>query len=492
MAEVRRGVMVTPAGERPVAIKRLRVDREVTVAARQRMIAEARLVFQLTHANICQVIDLAENEDGIFIVMELVNGLDLRALLQRLKTERRSLEVAHAVYIAREVARALAYAHRRTDGQGRSLLLIHGDVTPANILLSAEGEVKLADFGISRALRTLAPGNEVQGGTPGFMAPEVEAATPATMDQRADLYGIGAVLYAALAGTPPRREENDPRALARRRPEVPNEILDVIARATALRPDERYLSAADLELALSVPLARRFPQFVPSVLGAMVTEQAARSGDTLPLLPSGAASPIPGDHETVLSSLTCVGGRTVVDSRDVAEAEAPPHATLPLAPPTARRSLGLFGAAAALVVLAAVIAGPLRRAPPSAPVAVPLSAPAVAVAPAAPKAVPPATLPPSVAPPVSPLPPVSAARSERERRARKAAPGGIGYLTVSSVPWGVPYIDGKPVAKQTPLYRLPVATGPHRVAVLLAAKQMSTAQQVTVRPGETHTLGFRP
>src|SRR5262249_3281789 len=152
-----------------------------------RIVAEARLVFQLTHANICQVLDLGVNEDGTFIVMEFVDGPDLETLLQKLRKREQWLDIPNALHIVREVAQGLDYAHRRTDAMGHSLTLIHGDVKPKNILLSREGEVKLADFGIARAVRTIAPGNRVSGGTRGFMAPE---ALGQALNQRSDIYSL--------------------------------------------------------------------------------------------------------------------------------------------------------------------------------------------------------------------------------------------------------------------------------------------------------------
>src|SRR5438128_2389178 len=94
MAEVHLGTMVGPAGERRVAIKRLVADNALDDDARRRLVEEARLVFQLTHANICQVFDLATNADGTFVVMEFVEGLDLRALVRRAGP----LELPHALY----------------------------------------------------------------------------------------------------------------------------------------------------------------------------------------------------------------------------------------------------------------------------------------------------------------------------------------------------------------------------------------------------------
>src|SRR5687767_7175383 len=202
MGVVHAGTMVSFAGRRRVAIKRLSAEGEVSAAARARLVAEARLVFQLTHRNICQVLDLGANQEGAFIVMEFVDGLDLRGLLRQLGDDGEHLDVASAVYVAREVAQALDYAHRRTDDGGQPLDLVHGDVTPPNILLSVEGEVKLTDFGIARALGTTAPGTHVVGGTPGYVPPEVASGL---IDSRADIYSLGVTLYAALTGRDPSR-----------------------------------------------------------------------------------------------------------------------------------------------------------------------------------------------------------------------------------------------------------------------------------------------
>ncbi len=184
MAVVYRGTQVTPAGTRTVAIKRIadRGGKEET----DRLVSEGQLVFRLNHANICQVLDLAVTAEGTFLIMEYVDGTDLARMIAHAADAGQPLDVAFAVYAARETARALDYAHRRTDDRGRALLLIHGDVTPQNILISREGEVKLSDFGIARSFGNSAPGNNLsRAGTPYFIAPEV---MEAGSDRRADVY----------------------------------------------------------------------------------------------------------------------------------------------------------------------------------------------------------------------------------------------------------------------------------------------------------------
>src|SRR5262245_17845836 len=110
MGAVHLGTMVTAAGERQVAIKRLLDRSEKEAEATRRIISEARLVYRLTHANICQVLDLAESDEGTFIVMEYVDGCDLQQLLSDASHRGEVLEVPLLVHIAREVAQALDYA----------------------------------------------------------------------------------------------------------------------------------------------------------------------------------------------------------------------------------------------------------------------------------------------------------------------------------------------------------------------------------------------
>ncbi|HUS66686.1 MAG TPA: serine/threonine-protein kinase, partial [Kofleriaceae bacterium] len=251
MAVVHLARMIGPAGDRRVAIKQLARTKEVTAAGQARLAAEARLVFRLTHANICQVLDLGENADGTFVVMEYVHGCDLGHLVSDLEARGRRLDVAVCVYVAREVARALDYAHRHGDGDGRSMGLVHGDASPRNVLLSVEGEVKLADFGIARAMGMTAPGTGILGGTPGFIAPEVASGI---VDRRSDIYSLGETLARALG------ERDDASAALR----------ELVLRATARDPSARFSTAGEMERALAMELSRRHPGFTPTVLAEVV------------------------------------------------------------------------------------------------------------------------------------------------------------------------------------------------------------------------------
>ena len=465
MGVVYSGTMVSPAGARPIAIKRL-LDREHT-EANERLVAEARLAFSLTHANICQVLDLGVNDDGTFVVMELVNGVDVRSLLRGLASSSERLDIAHALYIAREVARALDYAHRRADADNRSLGLVHGDVTPSNVLVSNEGEVKLTDFGIARAVRAVAPGTGLVAGTPGYMAPESRATGG---DHRSDIYSLGMTLYTMLVNERPTDSPIASR-LREQRPDIGHELSAIVERATAADPQARYLSARELERALSIVLAQKYPDHTPSNLADVV--RVHMSG--------GGAPPV---RELALTSLTHSAGSVATETTIPLGARK----TATAAPPRSRRRI--YVAIAALLLLVAVggVAAVVMSARESDPAArVPADPSPVAASPPAHVA------PQPPAPSEPPRAPTPRARSSNRDDSARPAAARAGFLTVSSVPWGVVYVDGKRVAAETPVYKLQVAAGKHEVRVFFPDRgSYSAAQRITIESGKTTVLGFRP
>src|SRR5687768_10516378 len=159
---------------------------------------EARLSATLDHANIIHTIDLVTAGDEYFIVMEYLDGADLRTLLKRAKRSRIGrLSAAAGVYVAREVLSALAYAHSKIGPHGKPLHLIHRDVSPSNILLSRNGEVKLTDFGIAKASTHNSVFYRVKGKV-GYMSPE--QARNQVLDHRSDLYSLAVCIYEVIAG----------------------------------------------------------------------------------------------------------------------------------------------------------------------------------------------------------------------------------------------------------------------------------------------------
>ncbi|MDX9722360.1 MAG: serine/threonine-protein kinase, partial [Myxococcota bacterium] len=155
MAEVFLGWMNSVGGlRRKVAIKRILPD----LAQKQNelfsnmFVDEARLAFQLEHDNIVRVYDVGQSANTFFIVMEYVEGMDLKRIYDKLVERRQYLPVDVALYIVSQVCLGLAYAHGMTDDDGQQLGLIHNDISPPNVLVGRYGEVKVADFGLSDAV----------------------------------------------------------------------------------------------------------------------------------------------------------------------------------------------------------------------------------------------------------------------------------------------------------------------------------------------------
>ncbi len=180
------------------------------------LIMEAKLAARLDHANIVQVHDLGRADGFLYIAMQYVEGFDLNDLLRRCSRTKTALPVQYALLVVIEALRALDYAHRKTSDDGAPLGIVHRDVSPSNLLISFEGEVKLCDFGIAHANDAAPNGaysEDVIKGKAGYMSPEQASGHP--LDGRADVFAVGIVLWELLSG----------RRLYKTAPELPS-LLD--------------------------------------------------------------------------------------------------------------------------------------------------------------------------------------------------------------------------------------------------------------------------
>src|SRR5215467_4082547 len=156
-------------------------------------IGEAKLVADLIHTNIVQTYHLGETQGVYFIAMELIRGANLEQFSQQMVDRKRVLPKELAVFIVSRVARGLAYAHAKTDKDGRHLGIVHRDVSFKNIMIAFEGDVKLTDFGIAKAKGFLVDNEgEVVAGKADFMSPE--QANFQITDKRSDIFSVGVVL----------------------------------------------------------------------------------------------------------------------------------------------------------------------------------------------------------------------------------------------------------------------------------------------------------
>lgn len=235
---------------RQVALKIVRPQLAETAAAAETLLkrfrAEAETVARATHANIVQIYAIDQAGDLNYMALEYVEGRNLRELVEKQKP----IAFAHGLKIMAQVAAALQRA--------AELSIVHRDIKPENILVARNGDVKVADFGLSRCFdRPLdLTRSGVVMGTPLYMSPEqVEMKSP--VDHRSDLYSFGATCYFMFAGIPPFRGEtpievayqhvhNDPTPLADLRPDLPPEVCALVHRMMAKKPEERYQTAGEV------------------------------------------------------------------------------------------------------------------------------------------------------------------------------------------------------------------------------------------------------
>lgn len=269
MAEVFRGVAESTVGgiKRAVAIKRILPNLAKNKRFVQMFLDEARLAMSLQHANIVQVFDIgmsetAPGEQAYFLVMEFVDGANLKVLLDAMRAMNERMPVHQALYILMEICRALAFAHDLNDPEtGRPLTIVHRDISPPNILISRKGEVKLADFGLAKAASQLEhtdPG--VVKGKFSYLSPE--AANAQDLDGRADVFAVGILLYELLTGKRLFEGESDYKTvlavrqahvppIAPQNPDVSAELEGIIRKALAKDVNQRYQRADDLGDALA-------------------------------------------------------------------------------------------------------------------------------------------------------------------------------------------------------------------------------------------------
>ena len=224
----------------------------------QMFVDEARIVAQLTHPNIGQVFELGEHDGDYFIAMEFIDGLDLAELRDECQREGAEIPVAHAARIIRDVLQALDYAHNFSDHDGNEVELIHRDISPQNILISNEGVVKLVDFGVAKTElnRTKTETGAVKGKF-AYMAPEqIESQS---LDQRVDIFAVGAVFYELLTGKKPFGDDlqavsritsvdaTDPRS---HRDDIPEPIARIILKALQRDREKRFSTASEMERAV--------------------------------------------------------------------------------------------------------------------------------------------------------------------------------------------------------------------------------------------------
>jgi serine/threonine protein kinase len=292
MAEVYIARKITNQFQKVVAIKRIlphyAFDRDFIAMLRQ----EAQISSQLQHSNIVQVFDFGYVEGSIGLVMEFIDGCDLRALLSNSERQNTRIEVPAAIYIAAEVASGLHFVHNARNAQGQDLSLVHRDISPQNVLISWGGKIKVIDFGIADSKDNndeTKPG--VVKGKYSYMSPEQVSGKP--LGPKSDIFSLGIVLWETLAmerlfnsnselETMKRiHEVQIDTALIKCNPQVNPELQSVILRALNKSEDGRYSNAQEFSVTLRRYLQTNYPQWTPENLGNFATKVMAKQKQEL-------------------------------------------------------------------------------------------------------------------------------------------------------------------------------------------------------------------
>jgi len=241
--------------EKQVVLKRILTQYSADPQFRNMLLDEAHISMTLQHGSIVQVLDLGVAAGRYFLALELVDGWDLEKILQRAYKAEMVFPTALGLYVVAETCRALAYAHGKSR-DGKPLGIVHRDISPNNVLLSGEGEVKLADFGIAKAQRKreqTAAG--VIKGKVAYMSPE--QARGEVIDRRSDIFSVGSMLYRMMTDRLPFEANNDLESLLRvqkaefpapqdAKPTIGASVAAIIRRAMRLHPAERYQTADEM------------------------------------------------------------------------------------------------------------------------------------------------------------------------------------------------------------------------------------------------------
>ncbi len=235
-----------------VALKRLPPSLAANPKSLDHFTTEADLCKLLDHPHIVKVVEVGVNEDTYFIAMEFVDGTDLARILRRCRRNRIQLPADFALYLAKVLLDALAYAHAAVGASGAPLHIVHCDVSPSNLFISRTGEVKLGDFGVARGRSVGAEGGVVEGKVH-YLSPE---AIEGQLTPAADLWAAAVTLYELLTLERPFNGATKERvidAIRRRhylpihelRPEVPLALSQVVDRAFAQEPSSRFHAAGE-------------------------------------------------------------------------------------------------------------------------------------------------------------------------------------------------------------------------------------------------------
>jgi eukaryotic-like serine/threonine-protein kinase len=288
MAEIFLALQTGEEGfQKPVVLKRILPALAADPSFVRMLVDEAHIASTLNHSNLVQVLDLGKSRDQYFLVLEFVDGWSLEQVRRRAQHAKLKLPLPLALHVVGALCRGLAYVHTRTRN-GKSLGIVHRDVTPQNVLLSREGEVKLADFGIAKAIgKSEKSATGVIKGKFAYMSPEQSMGAP--LDGRSDLFSVGTLLYLLTTGRKPFDGPTDLDVIIqvrRARYEKPStiskdynpDVARLIARALRVDVSRRWQSAEQVADRIDAILVKLGQPSGPAPLKRWLESLSARDG----------------------------------------------------------------------------------------------------------------------------------------------------------------------------------------------------------------------
>jgi tRNA A-37 threonylcarbamoyl transferase component Bud32 len=324
------------AFRRLYAVKRLHANLVSDLSVREMFMEEARIAGLIRHPNVVSVLDVGEDAEGPFLIMDYVEGASLSAMLKRALASDSSIPIQVCVRLAREIALGLHAAHELVDHDGARLDVVHRDLSPQNVLVGFDGSIRITDFGIAKALgRSVRTSTGVLKGKLSYMSPEqLQFEEP---DRRSDLFSLGVILFELLAGrrlydnsthadAPRRILKEPPPDIGEERPEVPAPLVALLFALLAKDRDRRPSDAMSVASQLG------------SVLASLVSSEGAFE---LSAWIDGFAGELRRDRKAALAAA-------------IAQAEATPT---PVRKARSWRAAAIFTGAAALVLSIAIAVG---------------------------------------------------------------------------------------------------------------------------------------
>jgi len=280
--------------QKVLVIKRILLPYSKDPAFVEMFVSEAKITAPLQHANLVSIHEFNEVDGQYFLAMEYVHGRDLQKMMARANKMDQRVPQALALFIVGEVCKALRHAYNAKDPYGKKMRIIHRDVSPSNILISYDGDVKVTDFGVAKATTSKDNQGGVLKGKLGYMSPEQVLGRE--LDQRSDLFSLGIILFECLTlkrlflgrtdlQTLINVRDADIERRLTRHPEIEEPVADILRKALEKDADKRYEDAtemlADLEDQLFATGKRVGPDMLSALMRELFSEEAG--ADILPL-----------------------------------------------------------------------------------------------------------------------------------------------------------------------------------------------------------------